>query len=418
MDQGAVSAASVTEGASDMRNAVPDKRGLRQGALLTRRAAARVMLVTAGTLALAACTAIPKPKAPAPTGPAPEAPKSVDPGLPADATRHRIALLVPQTGSNADIGEAIANATTLALLDTKTDRLRITTYNTATGAAQAAQAAIADGNTLILGPLLSEDVGAVAPIARAAKVPVLSFSNDVSVAGNGVFVLGYVPSQSIDRVVRHAKASGMNRFAALVPKSTYGDRASAALKTAVAASGATLVAVESYDRTAAAMTGAARRLANLSGYDAVLIADSGGNAVRVVPMLRGGSGANAKVLGTELWNTDTSVVRSPALHGAWFASVSDGYFEQLAAKYRARYGKSPFRLSSIGYDSVLLTVRVARDWKPGTAFPAQRLLAEDGFGGIDGIFRFNNRGIAERALEVSEVTAQGNRVIAPAPTKW
>ena len=47
-----------------------------------------------------------------------------------------------------------------------------------------------------------------------------------------------------------------------------------------------------------------------------------------------------------------------------------------------------------------------------------RLLAADGFGGIDGIFRFNNRGIAQRALEVSEIGAGGFRVIDPAPTKW
>src|SRR3546814_3059642 len=83
-----------------------------------------------------------------------------------------------------------------------------------------------------------------------------------------------------------------------------------------------------------------------------------------------------------------------------------------------RFGRPPYRLASLGYDSVLLTVRIARDWKPGSNFPTSRLLAADGFGGIDGIFRFNNRGIAERALEVSEIGAGGFRVIDPAPTKW
>jgi branched-chain amino acid transport system substrate-binding protein len=67
---------------------------------------------------------------------------------------------------------------------------------------------------------------------------------------------------------------------------------------------------------------------------------------------------------------------------------------------------------------VLLTVRVSREWRPGTNFPAGRLLAADGFGGIDGIFRFNQRGVAVRALEVSEIGAGGFRVIAAAPTKW
>ncbi|MCP5916117.1 penicillin-binding protein activator, partial [Klebsiella pneumoniae] len=86
--------------------------------------------------------------------------------------RHRVALLVPLTGPNGGVGRSIANATQLALLDTRSEKVRITTYDTAAGAAAAAQRAIAEGNRLILGPLLADDVRAVAPIARGAKVPV------------------------------------------------------------------------------------------------------------------------------------------------------------------------------------------------------------------------------------------------------
>ena len=83
--------------------------------------------------------------------------------------------------------------------------------------------------------------------------------------------------------------------------------------------------------------------------------------------------ANARVLGTELWNSEASVAGKPALNGAWFASVSDNLYRQFATKYRARFGTAPFRLSSLGYDSVLLTVRIARDWPTGAAFPRTRL---------------------------------------------
>jgi ABC-type branched-subunit amino acid transport system substrate-binding protein len=388
----------------------------RQDNALRRRRLLRGMATLALGGLLAACQVVPKSGGPA-APPPPENPdETVGPGLPTDTDRHRVALLVPQTGANADVGTAIANATTLALLDTRADKVRITTYDTALGAAAAARQAVADGNRLILGPLLSEDVAAVAPIARAAKVPVLSFSNDSGVAGNGVFILGFVPGQSVERVVAFARGKGHQRFGALVPKNVYGDRAAAAFRDAVREAGGTLVAVETYDRTAAALTGAARRLANGGAMDAVLIADVGGNAIRAVPIVKGAG--SKQILGTELWNTDASLGSNAAMRGAWFASVSDGLYGQLATKYRARYGKAPYRLASLGYDSVLLTVRIARDWKPGTAFPVNRLLAADGFGGIDGIFRFNNRGIAVRALEVSEVGAGGFRVVDPAPAKW
>ena len=58
--------------------------------------------------------------------------------LPTDTARHRIALLVPLSGENAAVGRSIANATTMALLDTNAENLRITTYDTATGAGSAA----------------------------------------------------------------------------------------------------------------------------------------------------------------------------------------------------------------------------------------------------------------------------------------
>src|SRR3546814_10157131 len=134
---------------------------------------------------------------------------------------------------------------------------------------------------------------------------------------------------------------------------------------------------------------------------ALLRADVGGNASRAVPVIR--STGYKQILGTELWNTDASLGGNAAMRGAWFASVSDGLYSQLATKYRSRYGKAPYRLASLGYDSVLLTVRFARDWKPGTSFPVNRLMAAGGFDGIDGIFSFDNRGIAQRALEVSEI---------------
>ena len=191
---------------------------------------ARVAFMGAA-LFLAACQSI-VPKGPAPTTPTaptrPTTPEVVQ-GLPTDTARHRVALLVPMSGANAGVGQSIANATTLALLDTKTDKVRITTYDTALGAAAAVNKALADGNRLILGPLLAEDARVVGPIAARANVPVISFSNDSSVAGNGVYIMGYNPNQSIERVVDFAKSKGLSQFGALVPRGTYGERSGNAL---------------------------------------------------------------------------------------------------------------------------------------------------------------------------------------------
>ncbi|MDV3459352.1 penicillin-binding protein activator [Sphingomonas sp. HF-S4] len=377
------------------------------------------------TLFLAACASgpriVPEAERPAPTTrPTPVAPRPIQPGLPQDVERHRIALLVPLSGANAGVGRSLQNATQLAVLDTRSDAMRITTYDTAApgGAAAAAQQAISDGNRLILGPLLAEEAREVAPIARRARVPVLSFSNDASVAGNGTYILGYVPAQSIERVVNYATRSGIKDFAGLIPSGLYGERASTAMLRAVEDAGGRVLAMETYDGRPGSMTSAVAKIGR-SPFQAILIAGSADGAVTAVPLIRrSASGKAARLLGTELWNTDSAIGSKAALNGAWFASVPDNYYRQYASKYRARFSAAPYRLSTLGYDAVLLTVRIARDWRPGDEFPAARLTEREGFAGLDGAFRFGRDGVAERALEVQEIRGGTTATVSPAPPNF
>ncbi|MHA6724149.1 penicillin-binding protein activator [Sphingomonas sp. RS2018] len=385
--------------------------------LQPRSAMWRGLALACAALVSACSTIVPRTTAPPPAppreAPRPVTPGPIRPGIPEDTQRHRVALLVPLSGSNGAVGRSLANATQLALLDLNNQQVRITNYDTAGGAAAAAQRAIADGARLILGPLLADDVRAVTPIARAARVPVLSFSNDAGVAGNGAYLMGYAPAQSIERVVDYARKGGITQFAGLMPTGLYGQRASTAFLRAVERAGGTVTSVQTYDR--GAIAAAVGRIGRNAPYQAVLIADSAGTASLAVPALRRNGGGGARVLGTELWNADAGVGANPALQGAWFASVSDTLFRQYAAKYRSRFGTTPYRLSSLGYDAVLLTVRIARDWRVGDAFPETKLTDRDGFAGLDGAFRFGRDGLAERALEVQEIKGGATTTVSPAP---
>ena len=376
---------------------------------LTRRGLTVALL----TVFLAACKVVPESR----PGPAPTPTPEPSEALPTDAGRHRVALLVPLTGENAAVGQSIANAAQMALIDTNAANLRITTYDTATGASSAAAKAIADGNKLILGPLVREDVDAVIARARPAKVPLITFSNDNSVAEPDVFVMGHTPEQSIARTVAFARSQGSQRFAAIVPDGDYGVRAAQAFSQAVTRAGGTLVATEKFDRSNTSIISAAERLKARGGFDAVLIADGVRLSVMAAGRLR--EGAQTKLLGTELWSNEPSLAGTAALRGALFSAVSDGRFRQFATSYEARFGAQPHRIATLGYDAVLLTLRVARDWQPGRGFPTGQLLAvPGGFLGIDGPFRFGSTGVAERAMEVRQVGSGTISVVDPAPTRF
>ena len=370
----------------------------------------RNLLMAAGAVLLSGCSIIPKgaerPPAPTPT------PEPSATSLPEDERLHRVALLVPLSGQNGDVGQAIANATTMAILDTGAENLRITTYDTARGPQAAARQAMADGNKLILGPLLGSNVVSVRAETEGTAVPIISFSNDTSVAGPGVFVMGHIPEQSIARSVEYARSQGKNAFAILAPDGEYGDRAEAGLRNALSQYGGRYVTGERYARSNTSVVSAGGRLKQRGGYDTVLIADGGSSSIR-------GAGAvqasGVQILGTERWSGDRDVLQASALRGALFSAVRDDRYAGFVRSYQERFGSQPFRVATLGYDAVLLTLRAARDWRVGRDFPVNTLYQSGGFDGMDGPFRFQRNGVVERAMEVREVRNGDVNIVSRAP---
>jgi outer membrane PBP1 activator LpoA protein len=399
-------------------------------------------LAIGAALFISACTTPKKPVVSAPRPPV-VAPEPVKPPPLPEAAQNRVALLVPLTGPNAPVGQSIANAANMALLDVGDKRVNLRIYDTAPGAGEAAGKAIADGARLILGPLLANDIRAVDAVAGPRAIPVLSFSNDASLAGGNVYILGFQPGQSIARSIAYARSRGIDRFAALVPAGVYGQRAQTAFVRAVDAVGGRSTALVTYTRDLAKMQAAARSVtafdsrARASGaaairadgsvaqvaggttpvpFQALLIADSASVAGQFLPALAkfGAQPGSVTFIGTELWNNEPGIARAAALKGAIFAAVPDERFRKLAERYRAKFGSSPSRLASFGYDSVLLVNSIAGNWRLGAAFPVAVLSNREGFAGIDGVFRFTPGNIAERGLEVQQIGTGLITTVAPA----
>ena len=175
-----------------------DGDGVRQG----RRWFCTGLLAQVALLGpLAACGALPGPGAGAGAG----ARNGVGAG--------KAALLLPLTGANATIGKNMANAASLAVLgrDAAAQPPVFDTGDTAEGAAAAAVAALARGARLLMGPLRADQTPAV--LAVAGQVPVVTFSNDETMADAGAFVMGVTPAQSVSAMFSYARAQGLSRIA-------------------------------------------------------------------------------------------------------------------------------------------------------------------------------------------------------------
>ena len=146
--------------------------------------------------------------APARVAPPGEPAQPAEPELPPEV---RVGLLLPLSGAAEALGRDMLDAAQMALFDVGDNDLALLprdTGGTPAGARRAAQEVVDEGAEVILGPLFGQAVSAVSPVATAADIRVLAFSNDASVATENTFLLGFRPEEQVRRVVRYALASG------------------------------------------------------------------------------------------------------------------------------------------------------------------------------------------------------------------
>lgn len=394
--------------------------------------------------ALASC--VPPPIVPAPLatpqppyGPPPPASEPAPPPVATPAGPAKVALLVPLSGPNAGLGQAILNAAQLALFQTGGDQLTLVprdTKGTAAGAADAAHAVAGEGVSLILGPLLAGEVEAVKPVARDAHLNVIAFSTVTDLAGGNAFLMGFLPRQEVVREVAYARQRGIGRFAALAPDTAYGHLMTDALRDAASSTGAAVGKVAFYDPRGGDISTAIARLLpsnaapptadpaaadqaapappRVVDFDALLLPE-GGDRLKAIARQLVAAGLDVKptrLLGSGLWDV-ADIGDEPALDGGWFAASPPEARRDFERRYRATYGRDPPRLASLGYDAAALAAVLARG-QGGPPFSREAILNPNGFAGVDGLFRFTPDGLVQRALAVLEVAPQGNLVVSPA----
>ena len=342
----------------------------------------------------------------------------------------KIGLLVPLSaqGQPGVIGKSLKQAAELALFERDNPNLQLIVKDdrgTPDGAKTAAEDALKSGATLILGPVFAKSVAAVAPAARKAGVPVIAFSNDRQVAGNGVYLLSFQPEPEVERVVAYAASRGKRRYAALISQDAFGKLVEPVFRNTVSRSGGTIVAIETYQTGSAnAMLEPLRKISA-----AITAADAEGGPIDAL-FIPGGQ-EQLEALGRLLPQAqiDTQQVkligtggmdypnagRDSGLVGAWYPGPDPRGWTDFAQRYAKSYGHSPPRIASLAYDSVNLAIALAGG-PEGQRYSAATISRPGGFTGIDGGYRLLADGRADRSLAILEVQRVGATIIETAPS--
>lgn len=338
----------------------------------------------------------------------------------------RIALLLPLSaeGRSAEIAKQMKQAAELALFEADNPNIVLIakdTKGTPEGARMAASTALSEGAEIVLGPLFATSVRAAAPIVQQASVPMVAFSSDESVAGNGVYLLSFLAGHDVSSIVSYAVSKGKRRFAAYLPQDQYGQIAERAFRSAVAAQGGEVVALATYPKDSNGLVQAAKPLAEQikkNGADALFMPAGQKYLPQLASLLpyHEIDPKQVQILGSSRWDFATVGSQAP-LRGGWFPAPDPKGWNKFKQRYTQTYGTIPTRITTLPYDAVSLAVSFARLGK-GTRFSAATLTQAGGFSGVDGLFRLTQNGLSERRFAILQVQKFSNSIIQPAPNRF
>ena len=345
----------------------------------------------------------------------------------------RLALLLPFSAKSSRLraeADSMLKSAEMAVFardDADVLLMALDTGGTERGAASATRAALKSGADVILGPILANSVSAAGREARRSQTPVIAFSTDQSVAGNGTYLLSFPPEAEVKRIVDFVASTGATRFAYLGPESAYGKRVQAAYSRDVRRVGGDLTANESYDgNDISVMQVPARKLADFyktheeqtqgqdrMAYEAIMLPEGGTPLRSLAPLLPyyDIDPADVQFLGTGLWHREETV-REPALNRGIFAGPDQDARRAFLQNYDQQFGEEPGRLATLAFDAVNVGAFVADGRPSGRHARAQ---APNGFYGIDGLVRFTQGGTPDRGLAVYQIQNGKFVIIDPAP---
>ncbi|ODT72752.1 MAG: hypothetical protein ABS75_02810 [Pelagibacterium sp. SCN 63-23] len=326
-----------------------------------------------------------------------------------------VALLLPLSGEPAlaQLGRALANASKLAIQFIEAnpniaENITISLRDSGTGSAgavNAANAALADGARLILGPVTAEQVSAAGNVARTRNVPLIGFANNGSVAGQGIYVLNVLPDTEMKRALTYLREQGRRGPAGVFPATPYGEALATAFRQQAVAVGFSPSAVYTFSDPSEAqqIVTQAKPLIERGMIDALFIPDRT-TAGSFAGLLRqsGVSAEDVVLVGSADWANDPGLATNPALQGTIFPAVDEAGLNAIAGDYQAKFGSRPPQMATIAYTATILA-NVNTLSMANPPYNPALLSNPSGFSGRDGLFRFNSNGRSDYALVIRKI---------------
>ena len=367
-----------------------------------------------------------------------------------------IAVLLPMTGPAKTAGNDIKTSIETAFLQKPKNNVKISFYDLSGDKMKRntiLQNVVSSNPNIIIGPLFAEDTKTLREI-KPTRLPVLSFTSDITALGDGVMTMNVVPSQSIETIIQQMQTDGAQDIIIMAPNDKSGQlMASVANQIADlyniiihglfyynlgdsdsikdVAMRASLYNVRKTANTRAreilsdiltketlspeTRSSLNKQLEKISRtettgklpYSAILFLGNGEDSKALISFLRyyGVNNRDTALYGTTLWQ-HADIASDFAMSGAKYATLPE-ISEDFSNIYTSVSGKKPDYLATFGYDATNMALGMLFSGKSEASY----LLDPSGYIGSNGIFRIQPSGESEHALRIMLLNGSGTPVV-------
>ena len=339
----------------------------------------------------------------------------------------QVALLIPKSyEETASIATSLEQAAQMAIADLGGIRIDLRVFDTAGNPEQAAlvaRQAVQEGAKIILGPLLAENAKAVGAAVADSGVNVLSFSNNASIAGNNVFVLGPTFNNTANRLVSYAASQGRTKAVIVHPRTLEGELGKAALENAAQSTPLEIVAIEAFEFSQKGVIDSVARIKDSvleTQADTLFLTSNTARALPLLVQLLPEAGINpqdVQYIGLSRWDIPRQILELPGVQNGWFTSPSRQVSASFKTRFTKGYGSPPHQLAGLAYDG-LAAIGALVSTGQKNAVTKTALTQASGFQGVSGVFRFLADGTNERALAIAKIERKKVVLIDAAPVSF
>ena len=231
--------------------------------------------------------------------------------------------------------------------------------------------------SLIIGPFRREVLLDIKPIAKSKFIPILTFSNDISLRENNIWSLGFSPEEQVESVISCALSYGYKNFGLVAPDNLYGR----------ILTNASIDLISDYKNNKYEkillnnnqINNKSKLFSILKSFlkfnenqtihtrfDSILIGGSKEFILEIAPLLAffNVDSKYVKILGTEKFNTK-EIKNEPSLEKAWFPAIVSKNEKNFKLYWQKIWGDDVNYFSNAGFDSGSIGINYVNNQKDG-----------------------------------------------------